>query len=111
VGWTELVGVGFAIALLGMIAVQLTRSVERNMQTSIGLAEAIAGRDLSVADGQPTANDELADAIHAINRMKQSMAEALGEVAESSAQVAAAGVEMEATAKHMPMPRTKDRAM
>jgi methyl-accepting chemotaxis protein len=101
VGWTELIGVTFAIVLLGVIAVQLTRSVECNIGTSVRLLEAMAARDLSAADGQSQTNDELTDAIHAINRMKQSMAQALGEVAESSAQVAAAGVEFEATSRQI----------
>lgn len=101
VGWTELTGVSFAIVLLGVIAVRLTRSVECNIQTSVRLLEAMARRDLSAADGRSQTNDELADAIQAINRMKQSMAQALGEVAESSAQVAAAGVEFEATSRQI----------
>jgi len=62
---------------------------------------AMAQKDLSGADGRPDSQDELADAIEAINRMKGSMSDALVEVARSSAQVAAAGTEIEATSRQI----------
>lgn len=99
VGWSELIGVLLAIGLFGVIAVKLHRSIARNIETSVVLVGAMANRDLAVADGVAAANDELAETIYAINRMKRSMAEALGEVTRSSAQVAGAGAEIESTAK------------
>ena len=101
IGWTELIGVSFALLLLGIMAFRLIRSIGKNVQTAVDLVGAMAQRDLDAPDGDATANDELADAIHAINRMKGSMAGALGEVADSSAQVAAAGVEIEATTRQI----------
>ena len=101
VAWIELLAVMVAIVLLCMIGVTLTHSIDKNIQVSVGLVEAIALKDLAVADGEPTGNDELAGAIRAINRLKQSMAEALSEVARSSAEVATAGTAIESTARHI----------
>ena len=61
----------------------------------------MARKDMSVADGTPASNDELAAAIEAINRMKQAMTEALSEVSKSSAQVASAGTEMASSTKEI----------
>jgi methyl-accepting chemotaxis protein len=65
------------------------------------MVAAMAGKDLSGEDGQPTTSDELATAIHAINGMKHAMTEALFEVARSSAQVATAGAQIESTSREM----------
>ncbi len=100
-GWTEMIGVSFALVLLGVVAVRLIGSIGKNIQTSVDLVTSMAHRDLSVADGRTAADDELADAICAINRMKQSMASAIGDVARSAAQVAGAGVEIEATSRQI----------
>lgn len=109
-GLLELVGVSFAIILLGIVAMRIIKSIGKNIQTSVDLVGSMAQRDLSVDDGCTAANDELSDAICAINRMKHSMAEALGEVARSSAQVASAGVEIEATSRQIADTTRKEQA-
>jgi methyl-accepting chemotaxis protein len=101
IGWTELIGVLLALALLAAVAFTLMRSVNRNVRISVDMLGAMAEKDLSGADGVPASNDELAVAIRAINRMKQSMTDALSEVARSSSQVSAAGTEIEATARQI----------
>lgn len=101
IGWAELIGASFAIGLLGLVAVRLIRSIGQSIQTSVSMVGAMAQRDLAIPDGCPAAEDELADAIHAINQMKHSMASTLTEVADSSAQVASAGVEIEATTRQI----------
>ena len=50
---------------------------------------------------EPASQDELADAILAINDMKRSIAGALNEVATSSAQVAAAGTQIQCTTQQI----------
>ncbi len=100
-GWLEIVGVGFALLLLGVMAVRLIRSIGKNIQTSVDLVGSMASRDLAVSDGRADADDELAEAIDAINRMKSSMADALSEVAHASSQVAGAGVQIEATSRQI----------
>jgi methyl-accepting chemotaxis protein len=97
----ELFSSSLAFLLLSGIALMLIRSISRNVQISVEMVSAMAQKDLSFADGEPASNDELALAIQAINRLKQSMTEALAEVALSSQQVAVAGTEVEATSKEI----------
>lgn len=102
--WTtrgEIVSQALAIVLLGAMAFFLIRSITQNVQVSVGLVDAMARKDLSMADGVATGNDELSGAILAINQMKWSMTEALTEVARSSAQVAGAGAQIEATSRQI----------
>jgi len=98
IAWAELAGILLALAFLIVIAITLTRSINTNVRISVDMLEAMAQKDLSEADGCPVSDDELAVAIQAINRLKQSMSEALGDVSKSAAQVAAAGSEIESTA-------------
>ncbi|HWT65812.1 MAG TPA: methyl-accepting chemotaxis protein [Terracidiphilus sp.] len=100
-GWMELAGVGFAILLLAVVAVGLIRSIDRNIRTALELVQSVARRDLAVADGEPEARDEMADAILAINAMKHSMTDAIGDVARGATQVAGAGVQIEATSRQI----------
>jgi len=102
--WTtraEAASLLLAVLLVSAIALTLIGSITRNVRVSVEIVTAMAGKDLSRADGEPTGDDELAGAIQAINRMKRSMTEALTEVARSSGQVAAAGVEIDATARQI----------
>jgi len=101
IAWTEALAALLALVLLTGIAVTLSRSISRNVQVSVEMVSAMAGKDLSGADGEASGNDELAGAIEAINRMKGAMAEALSEVARSSSQVAAAGAEIESTSRQI----------
>jgi methyl-accepting chemotaxis protein len=101
VAWVEALALLLALGLLSGIAVTLTHSIARNVDTSVSLLEAMAQKDLSIDDGIPSSQDELAGAIQAINQMKQSMAHALAEVARSSEQVAGAGAEIESTARQI----------
>ncbi len=99
--WTEGSGFLLALALLTVTAITFSRSISRNVQISVDLVSAMAKKDLSGADGVPATDDELAVAIQAINIMKRAMAEALTEVALSSALVAASGAEIQATAREI----------
>ncbi|HEX7728507.1 MAG TPA: methyl-accepting chemotaxis protein [Terracidiphilus sp.] len=101
ISWAEGIGATIAFILMIVIAVMLGRSIARNVDVSVGLVEAMARKDLAVADGVPASNDELAAAIDAINRMKSAMADALLEVSRASAQVAGAGAEIESTAREI----------
>jgi methyl-accepting chemotaxis protein len=107
IAWTEALALIGALTLLGGIALALTRSISKNVDISVGLVGAMAKKNLAIADGKPVGNDELSSAIHAINRMKKSITDALREVARSSAQVASAGAEIESTARHMSEPRSR----
>jgi methyl-accepting chemotaxis protein len=78
-------------------------------QVSVEMLGAMARKDLSGADGKSATNDELAVAIKAINSMKASMGEALREVAGLSAQVSAAGAEIESSAKQMADTTSKEQ--
>ncbi len=98
---TELIGIVLAVVLLSSVTFLVMRSIHKNLQISVEMLGAMAQKDLSGADGRPDSQDELADAIEAINRMKGSMSDALVEVARSSAQVAAAGTEIEATSRQI----------
>jgi methyl-accepting chemotaxis protein len=99
--WVEGIVSALAFALMAMIAVMMARSIASNVNVSISLVEAMARKDLTIADGEPVSNDELAGAIAAINQMKQSMATALSEVSRSVTQVAGAGAEIEATSRQI----------
>jgi methyl-accepting chemotaxis protein len=98
---TELIGIVLAVVLLSSVTFLVMHSIHKNLQISVEMLGAMAQKDLSGADGRPDSQDELADAIEAINRMKGSMSDALVEVARSSAQVAAAGTEIEATSRQI----------
>ena len=97
----EFVALALVLALVTGLAITLSRSIARNVDISVQMVGAMAEKDLSDADGVPLGSDELAGAIEAINRMKRSMTSALTEVAQSSAQAAAAGTEIESTARQM----------
>ena len=101
IAWTEGLSVLVALLLLTAISMALARSVRSNVGIAVEMVGQMAEKDLSGPDGEPSSNDELAVAILAINRMKQSMTAALSEVARSSAQVAAAGTEIEASAQEI----------
>jgi methyl-accepting chemotaxis protein len=90
-----------AMILLAIMAVSQIHSISRNIQISVDMVGAMARKDLSGEDGHPTTTDELATAIFAINSMKHAMTEALGEVARSSEQVAAAGAQIESTSREI----------
>jgi len=97
----ELASLAVALVILVAVAFLLTRSITRNVQISVDMVGAMALQDLSGDDGHPTTTDELATAIHAINRMKHAMSDALIEVARSSEQVAAAGAQIESTSSEI----------
>jgi len=97
----EMVAVFLALALLGAIAFTLIRSISRSVEMTVDLVGAMARKDLTGEDGKPTNEDELAVAIEAINHMKHAITAALTEVAQSSEQVAAAGVEIESAAQQI----------
>ena len=97
----EIVSLALALLILSAVAFTLTRSISRNVQISVDMVGAMARKDLSGEDGQPTTTDELATAIYAINTMKHAMTEALSEVARSSEQVAAAGAQIESTSREI----------
>lgn len=99
--YAELFGVLSALVMLGIIAIAITRSISSNISISVKMVEAMAQRDLAIADGVPTSDDEVAIGILAINSMKRSIAEALAEVVRSSADVARSGNEIESTASRM----------
>lgn len=101
IAWAEGLSILLALALLTAIAVTLTRSIQHNVQIAVEMVTAMAEKNLSNADGQPVSADELAIAIEAINRMKQSMTVALTEVSRSSAQVAAAGAQIESSSREI----------
>jgi methyl-accepting chemotaxis protein len=101
IAWTELTGVLLALALLTGVVLMLIRSISANLGICLEMLSAMAQKDISGADGQPASNDELAVAIQAINSMKRSMGNALSEVAQSSAQVSAAGAEIESTSRQI----------
>ena len=101
VAWTEGLAFLAALGLLSGIAVTLTRSIAGNIKTSVTMLETLARKDLSIEDGVASSQDELAGAIDAINRMKQSMTHTLTEVSKSSAQVAGAGAEIESTSREI----------
>ena len=102
--WTsrsEMFLLSIAIILLTIMAISQIQSISRNVQISVDMVGAMARKDLSGEDGQPTTTDELATAIYAINKMKHAMTEALSEVARSSEQVAAAGAQIESTSREI----------
>jgi len=96
--WAEGLSVLVSLILLLGIATTLIRSIERNVQIAVEMVSAMADKDLSLEDGVPVSQDELAGAIHAINRMRAAMAAALLDVSDSSSQVAAAGAEIDSGA-------------
>ena len=101
VAWAEYISGAIALALLAGILFLLTGSIDQNIAIAIRQIEAMADKDLSIADAEPATSDELATAIHAINHLKLAMNRALGEVARSSTQVAGAGAEIESTARQI----------
>jgi len=90
-----------AMFLLTAMAIAIIGSISRNVEISVDLLTAMAAKNLSGDDGEPTTNDELATAIHAINTMKHAMTAALIDVARSSEQVAAAGFEIESASQEI----------
>jgi methyl-accepting chemotaxis protein len=98
---TEVIGIVLAVILISIVTLLLMRSIHRNVQISVEMLGAMAQKDLSGSDGEPASDDELAVAIRAINQLKESMAEALSDVAKSSSMVSAAGSQIEATSRQI----------
>jgi methyl-accepting chemotaxis protein len=101
ISWIEGLAVVFARAMMVVIALALVGSIQKNVEIAVQMVGAMAKRDLSGSDGVPASEDELAGAIHAINRMKQSMTAALGEVSSSSSQLTAAGAQIDSAARQL----------
>lgn len=90
-----------SLFLMYGVARLLVVSITRNVKISVDQLAAISEKDLSQADATPASDDELAEAIVAINRTREAMAYALAQVARASSQVAAAGAEIEATSREI----------
>ncbi len=86
-----------AVAVLGALAWYIPRSIHRNIERSLELLDGMTRKDLSMADGVPASEDEVAGAIEAINALKHSMRDVIGSVAATSAQVAGAAEEISLT--------------
>lgn len=110
--WTtraETILLSIAMLLLTIMAISQINSISRNVQISVEMVGAMAQKDLSGEDGHPATTDELATAIHAINSMKHAMTAALTEVARSSQQVAARGVEIETNSREIAATTHKEK--
>jgi methyl-accepting chemotaxis protein len=98
-----------SLLLTFSVARWLANSISRNVEISVNQLTAISEKDLSQADAAPASNDELAEAIVAINRTRESMAHALADVARAASQVAAAGTQIEATSREISSATTTEK--
>lgn len=94
-------GLIFSFAILITIATSLIHSISLNVRISLEQLEAISHKDLAQERAIPASQDELADAIEAINNTREAMAHALSDVARAAQQVAAAGAEIEITSQEI----------
>jgi len=97
----QIVVILLSVLLMYVVAKMLVKSISQNVLLSVTQLSSMAEKDLSLPDAIPANDDELAEAIHAINRTRNAMAKALTSVSHASAQVAAAGAEIESTSQEI----------
>ncbi|MGI4840912.1 MAG: methyl-accepting chemotaxis protein [Janthinobacterium lividum] len=92
---TTIVGivVAIALALTVLLAIVLTRSIVRPMNSSLKMAEEIATGDLRMIL-EVTGSDEAARLMTALNTMQETLRNTIGGISDASAQLSSAAVEM-----------------
>ncbi|MBK5511103.1 methyl-accepting chemotaxis protein [Pseudomonas sp. TH15] len=85
IGVTALITIGLALLL--------TRSIVLPLAQSLGVAEVVAGGDLT-GDISITGKDEPARLLHALKSMQQSLRETIRQISDSSSQLASASEEL-----------------
>ncbi|WP_322995522.1 methyl-accepting chemotaxis protein [Castellaniella sp.] len=84
-----------ALLISPLLAWRTTRSITHPMHNAIGLAEAVAQRDLS-HEIHATGKDEIAQLLRALGRMEDSLRSAVGEVRSGANSIASAASEISA---------------
>jgi methyl-accepting chemotaxis protein len=82
----------------GFVAFSMGRSIASAIQRMLGLINEIAANNLAVADLEVTSEDELGQAIKALNGMKNNLGEVMRSIASSSERLASASEEISASA-------------
>jgi methyl-accepting chemotaxis protein len=90
---------GSAIIAIGA-ALWIVISMSRALSAALGLANAVAGGDLS-AEAKVRSNDEIKDVIDALNAMTSKLREVVGEVTAAARNVASGSQELSATAEQL----------
>ena len=90
---------GSAVIAIGA-ALWIVISMSRALSAALGLANAVAGGDLS-AEAKVRSNDEIKDVIDALNSMTRKLRDVVGEVTSAARNVASGSQELSATAEQL----------
>ncbi|WP_242198604.1 MULTISPECIES: methyl-accepting chemotaxis protein [unclassified Pseudomonas] len=85
--------IGASLVLTIFLAIALTRSIVRPMNSSVKMAEEIAAGDLRLVL-EVTGNDESARLMRALNTMQGTLRDTISEISEAATQLSTAAVEM-----------------
>ncbi|WPO00843.1 methyl-accepting chemotaxis protein [Pseudomonas sp. MUP55] len=93
----KIVSIFIAVSILAtvLLAWRFTRSITQPLQQSVAIARRIAANDL-VGEIVTSGSDEPAQLIDALKQMQTNLREIVGQIAQSSYQLAAAGEEVQA---------------
>ena len=86
------------IATAAAVFFVVRRLVVRPVRKSTALAKKIAENDLSIADIEVGSNDEVGEAVSALNQMKNNLHRVVENIAGTAEQIASAGHELASTA-------------
>lgn len=90
-----------AVVVVVIISTFITRAIRQNIKISVELLEAMSHKDLSIPDGVPSSNDEVAQSIYAINSLKGSMQDVIGAMSNAATEVAGAGNDISQTSEEI----------
>ncbi|MBN9308526.1 methyl-accepting chemotaxis protein, partial [Devosia sp.] len=89
-----------SVVVAALAAVWMIVSISRSLAAALGLANAVAGGDLS-AVAVAKSNDEIKDVIDALNKMTGKLREVVSEVTAAARHVASGSQELSATAEQL----------
>jgi methyl-accepting chemotaxis protein len=89
-----------SVLIAALAALWIIVSISRSLGAALGLANSVAGGDLS-AEAKVKSNDEIKDVVDALNAMTKKLREVVGEVTAAARNVASGSQELSATAEQL----------
>jgi methyl-accepting chemotaxis protein len=89
-----------SVVIAALAALWIILSISKSLKAALGLADAVAGGDLS-AEAKVTSNDEIKDVIDALNLMTRKLREVVSEVTSAARNVASGSQELSATSEQL----------
>ncbi len=108
--WVSAASLVLSLVLACITAILTVRIVSSRIRKAQGALDAVANKDLSVAEIEVLTRDALGQMMHSVNRMKGNLGEVVGELSEVAKHVAAAATELAATARESARGADEERA-